>query len=146
MSILAGMFAIGMQGPPQLDPKELECMALNIYHEARSEVVEGQIAVAHVTMNRVKHSYFPNSICDVVYQNKQFSWTWLVDDHTPHEKKAWEQSQTIARDVMIGNTVDPSKGATFYHASYVNPSWIKAMKVSKVIGLHIFYAWDGTWD
>lgn len=32
-------------------------------------------AVAIVTINRVKNSKFPGTICDVVYQPKQFSWT-----------------------------------------------------------------------
>lgn len=148
MSITAGIFSIAMLGAPELDKKELECMALNVYHEARSERIEGQIAVAHVTMNRVKHEYFPDTICDVVYQNKQFSWTWTVPDHRPKEKAAWKQAQVIARDVMIGNTVDPSEGATFYHANYVNPFWAKdvSMKVSKIIGLHVFYTWTGKWD
>ena len=148
MSITAGIFGLAMLGAPELDPKEHECLALNVYHEARSERIEGQIAVAHVTMNRVKHSYFPDTICDVVYANKQFSWTWTVKDHTPHEAAAWKKAQVIARDVMIGNTEDPSKGATFYHANYVNPFWAKdkSMSVTKIIGLHVFYAWTGKWQ
>lgn len=148
MSITAGIFGLAMLGAPELDPKEHECLALNVYHEARSERIEGQIAVAHVTMNRVKHSYFPDTICDVVYSHKQFSWTWTVKDHTPHEAAAWKKAQVIARDVMIGNTEDPSKGATFYHANYVNPFWAKdkSMSVTKIIGLHVFYAWSGKWQ
>lgn len=148
MSITAGIFGLAMLGAPELDPKEHECLALNVYHEARSERIEGQIAVAHVTMNRVKHSYFPDTICDVVYSHKQFSWTWIVKDHTPHEAAAWKKAQVIARDVMIGNTEDPSKGATFYHANYVNPFWAKdkSMSVTKIIGLHVFYAWSGKWQ
>ena len=148
MSITAGIFGLAMLGAPELDPKEHECLALNVYHEARSERIEGQIAVAHVTMNRVKHSYFPDTICDVVYSHKQFSWTWTVKDHTPHEAAAWKKAQVIARDVMIGNTEDPSKGATFYHANYVNPFWAKdkSMSVTKIIGLHVFYAWTGKWQ
>ena len=117
MSIIAAIIAIGMQGPPTVDPVQHKCLAMNIYHESRSEVIEGQIAVAHVTLNRVAHNKWSNTICGV-----------------------------IARDVMIGNTVDPTSGATFYHANYVNPKWAKQMEVSKVIGYHIFYKWDGTWD
>lgn len=146
MSIVAAMVTIGMLGSPKVDPQQHECLAMNIYHEARGEVIEGQIAVGHVTLNRVAHRAFPESICEVVYQNKQFSWTFLIKDHTPKEEKAWTQAQTIARDVMIGNTVDPTNGATFYHANYVNPSWAEQMEVSKVIGFHVFYTWDGTWE
>ena len=146
MSIVAAAVTIGMLGAPTVDPEQHECLALNIYHEARGEVVEGQIAVAHVTLNRVAHDYWPDTICDVVYQRAQFSWTLLLDDYTPRERIAWERAKVIARDVMIGNTVDPTYGATFYHANYVNPDWANQMEISKVIGYHIFYTWDGTWD
>lgn len=145
MSILAAVVTLSMQ-QAYVDPIEHECMAMNIYHESRGEVIEGQIAVAHVTMNRVDHDYWPNSVCDVVYQNKQFSWTHTIKDPTPKEEKAWKQAKVIARDVMIGNTVDPTEGAVFYHANYVNPVWAKQMDISKVIGIHIFYTWDGQWD
>ena len=75
MSIAAGIVAAAMMAPPTVDPKQHNCLALNIYHEARGERVEGQIAVAHVTMNRVNHEKWPSTICEVVYQPKQFSWT-----------------------------------------------------------------------
>ena len=146
MGIVAGAVSIAMLGAPFVDTEQQTCMAMNIYHEARSEPIEGQIAVAHVTANRVKESHWPGTICEVVYQRKQFSWTHLVKDQTPKNKKAWERAMVIARDVMIGNTVDPTDGATFYHANYVNPNWAEQMDVSKVIGYHIFYTWDGTWD
>lgn len=145
VSALAGI-TIMMLPEPHVDPVEQECIAKNIYYEARSEPIEGQIAVAHVTMNRVRADYWPNTPCEVVYQPKQFSWTFLVKNQNPSDAKAYEQAMTIARDVLIGNTDDPTYGATFYHANYVNPSWAKQMTVSKVIGHHIFYTWDGTWD
>jgi len=146
MSLLATGVTIAMLGAPTVDVAQQECLAMNVYHEARGEAVEGQIAVAHVTLNRVKADYWPDTICEVVYQEYQFSWTHLIKDPTPKDKKAWDQALVIARDVMIGNTVDPSEGATFYHASYVNPDWAKQMVISKVIGVHVFYVWDGTWD
>lgn len=146
MGLVAGAVTIAMLGSPTVDPIHQDCLAKNIYYEARSEVIEGQIAVAHVTLNRVKQQNWPDSICGVVYEPKQFSWTHLVKDQNPKDGKAWEQALIIARDVMIGNTVDPTNGATFYHANYVNPDWADQMTVSKVIGVHIFYTWDGVWD
>ena len=148
MSVIGSLITLSMLGAPTVDPVEQECLAMNIYHESRGEVIEGQVAVAHVTMNRVKHSNWPTSICDVVYQPYQFSWTHLIKDQTPRDKKMWKQAKVIARDVMIGNTVDPTDNAVFYHANYVNPDWAEqeSMDVSKVIGVHIFYTWDGTWN
>ena len=59
--------------------KQLYCLAKNVYFEAASEPFDGKVAVAMVTMNRVKHNDFPNDVCSVVYErNKrtcQFSWT-----------------------------------------------------------------------
>ena len=145
MGIVATIGLVAMMSAPVVDEVEHNCLALNIYHEARSEKVEGQIAVAQVTINRVNHKKWPSTICEVVYQPKQFSWTHLVKDHTPHETKAYEQAKVIARDVMIGNVDDPTYGAVFYHANYVNPNWVDFMDLSKVIGSHLFYTWDGDW-
>jgi N-acetylmuramoyl-L-alanine amidase len=131
---------------PVVPERDLNCMAMNVYHEARGEAVEGQIAVAHVTMNRVNHTNWPDDICGVVYEDKQFSWTHLINDPTPYDSKSWRESLAISRDVIIGNTVDPSLGAVFYHARWVNPTWTSYMEVSKVIGNHIFYVWDGDWN
>jgi hypothetical protein len=48
--------------------QDLNCLTKNIYHEARGEPVDGQYAVAEVTMNRVASKHYPNTVCDVVYQ------------------------------------------------------------------------------
>jgi len=55
--------------------KEIKCLADNIYFEARNESVKGQVAVASVTKNRVKSKHYPNTICKVVWEHRQFSWT-----------------------------------------------------------------------
>jgi len=147
MSLVATAIAIGMLSGPNVDPEQQKCMAMNIYHESRGEVIAGQIAVAHVTANRVNHENWPNTICEVVYQDKQFSWTHQIKDQTPKNEKLWEQALVIARDVMLGGTDDPTKGAVFYHANWANPSWAseKSLTLSKLIGAHIFYTWSGTW-
>jgi spore germination cell wall hydrolase CwlJ-like protein len=55
--------------------KEIDCLARAIYHEARGESEMGKKAVAMVTINRANSSKFPNSICRVVYEKGQYSWT-----------------------------------------------------------------------
>ena len=47
----------------------LLCLALNMYFEARSEPIAGQIAVAEVTLNRVASPHYPNTVCEVVLQD-----------------------------------------------------------------------------
>ena len=158
MSATAAALVIGLLGEPGIDPQQHECLALNIYHEARGEVEEGQIAVAHVTMNRVEHSYFPDTVCDVVHQARydrrgnpirhqcQFSWYCDGRSDRVRDEEAWQTAREIAFQVMTGEIEDVSNGATFYHATWVDPHWTRHMEVSKVIGIHIFYVWDGSWS
>jgi len=55
--------------------QETHCLAQNVYHEARGESWHGKMAVALVTLNRTEHWRFPKTICKVVYQPGQFTWT-----------------------------------------------------------------------
>ena len=54
---------------------ELRCLTDNVYHEARGEGAQGQYAVMFATLGRVLDKRFPNSICGVLHQRMQFSWT-----------------------------------------------------------------------
>ena len=122
---------------------EIKCLADNIYFEALTESEAGQVAVANVTMNRVKNPAFPNSVCEVVWEPKQFSWTHDGKSDTPSSKKAYDKVYEIAKAVYYGNIVDITEGATFYHADYVNPSWAKVMQRVAKIDTHIFYKHEG---
>ncbi len=53
-------------GAPLTD--EANCIAVAVYHEARGESLEGQLAVAKVIMNRAKSGKYPTSWCGVVKQ------------------------------------------------------------------------------
>jgi spore germination cell wall hydrolase CwlJ-like protein len=127
--------------------KELNCLAINIYREAGYEPFEGKVAVAQVTMNRVKDSNFPNDVCGVVYQKSagtrivcQFSW-YCDSKHRnrPVGPKAYEESYEVAKKVLLENfRLDILKPALYYHADYVNPQW-RLEKIGK-IGTHIFYS------
>ena len=113
--------------------KELNCLIKNVYHEARGESAEGQVAVATVTLNRVKHPKYPKSICGVVYQKSQFSWT-IGYRATKINAKEWMNSVNAA----IKSLEYSDLKATHYHNKTVHPNW-KLRKVA-VIGNHIFYA------
>jgi len=128
--------------------KQVECLAQNIYYEAGYEPQEGQIAVAFVTINRVKSGNYPGDICGVVKQKIgntcQFSWFCQVNDDawglTKHNNVVYNSVKELATFVYANyeRMTDPSKGALFYHADYVNPGWPN-MKKTAVIGRHIFY-------
>lgn len=119
--------------------KAKTCLAMNIYHEARGESIAGQIAVAQVTMNRVAHKDWPETVCKVVYQKKQFSWTHTIKDHTPYNNDAWKTAIDIAKKVYADDEDDYVHGAVFYHADYVEPYWAKSYEEVTRIGTHIFY-------
>ena len=48
--------------------KDVDCLAKNIYYEAGNEPEEGKVAVAMVTINRVRDGRFGKSVCSVVDQ------------------------------------------------------------------------------
>lgn len=122
------------------------CLAEAIYHEARGEPTLGQLAVANVILNRVASDQYPNSVCGVVHQNKhrrlkcQFTYACNGRSRKPKAGGYWDKAQRVATQAMSGKRkILAVKGATHYHADYVNPGWGKTMKVVKKIGRHIFY-------
>jgi len=128
--------------------KELECLAKNIYYEAGTEPFEGKVAVAQVTLNRVKSNKFPKDICAVVYEKNivynrvicQFS--WYCEQKTkvrPIHEATYKESEAVARKVLLeGFRLSIiTEDVLFYHANYVNPKWQKR-RVTQ-IGKHIFY-------
>lgn len=126
--------------------EDLDCLALNIYFEARSEPLPGKFAVGHVVLNRVADRRFPDEICEVIKQGGegrrykcQFSWWCDGRSDRPRNPRAWEESQVIARLVYWGYSADPTGGALWYHADYVQPWWRKKLTRGPTIGRHQFY-------
>ncbi len=131
---------------PGMLREELTCLAQNIYFEARSEPLEGKLAVAHVVMNRVASSNFPDTVCGVVQDGTdevrhkcQFSWYCDGKADVVEDKTAWSEATRLASKVYWGRAEDPSGGALWYHADYVKPVWRKAFAEGPQIGRHIFY-------
>lgn len=128
--------------------RELLCLTLNIYHEARGEPRRGQYAVAEVTMNRVESDRFPNTVCDVVYEKRwdkirkryvsAFSWT-EIDTRSRINQNIIQHAWQIAETVYHGRHQPLVKDALFYHARYVRPSWARKKSPVARIGQHVFY-------
>ncbi len=124
---------------------DLQCLALTVYHEARGEPDLGKFAVAHVVLNRSRDARFPKRICDVVYEDVttpggcEFSWACdaLIDQ--PKNDEAWRHSMRVARRVYAGLSIDPTGGAMWYHADYVEPAWANSLGSPQRIGRHRFY-------
>ena len=118
------------------------CLATAIFFEARDQSVDGQMAVAEVILNRVADPQWPDTICDVVNQHKQFSFTHdgLSDDPTKYiEPTALKIAQIIANDAMAGlNMIGLT--STYYHTMNVHPYWLHSVKLDGQIGNHLFYS------
>lgn len=126
----------------------LNCLTKNVYHEARGEPIDGQYAVAEVTMNRVASKHYPNTVCEVVYQANfdvirkrdvsAFSWTEL-NLTAPVNRKIWNRAWRIAEEVFDNRAQPRVEGALFYHAKYIRPRWSRKKRHIAKIGRHIFY-------
>jgi len=137
--------------------KQVECLAKNIYFEARNEPFAGQFAVALVTLNRVKDTTFPDTICKVVYQGIhtadgfpkrdrcQFSWYCDGVSDIVRNSEAYNTTQKIANLAMLqysklkSEGLDYTEGAIYYHTYEINPRWSTAYPKVGRIGDHIFY-------
>src|SRR6056300_1841134 len=89
------------------DRRQVECLAQNIYYEARGENQDGHVAVALVTMNRSLSKLYPNNVCNVVREKlgKTCQFTWWCDsklrskatlyNYTRQEKKVYEEIRDL---------------------------------------------------
>ena len=143
-----------------IDTDAVECMATNMYHEARGEGDLGKIAVGYVTYNRANDQRFPSTICDVVYQARYSKWwletkgrlvpirwqcqfTWYCDgrsDAIDKSSAAWEKSVELSIMLLAGKLTDPTDGATHYFNHHLaDPAWQHTMVFSARIHNHSFY-------
>ena len=126
--------------------EERHCLQQNIYFEARNQSTLGQVAVAWVTLNRVESDRYPDTICGVVWQDKQFSWTHDGKPDGPAanalEQRAWQDAGLVAEVTLLDWARDlrsPVEGATHYHADYVRPYWADSYAEVTRVDNHIFY-------
>jgi spore germination cell wall hydrolase CwlJ-like protein len=139
-------------------PSGHECLAQNIYFEARNQSHIGMLAVGHVTLNRVEDSRYPDNICGVVKQqrfhdspgapiqigNCQFSWYCDGKSDTPRDQLAWEIAKRKAAHVYYLDHLgyDMTEGSTHYHATDASPNWVSSLTRIVQIDDHIFYRWE----
>jgi spore germination cell wall hydrolase CwlJ-like protein len=136
--------------------RQLRCLAEGMYFEARGEPWRGQLAVGRVILNRVSSKHYPDSICDVVYQNShlhnrcQFSFACDGKADVIRNAKVWYSVRGYAawllanrpneREVSEYRVLASLQTATHYHADYVQPHWAKHFELTARIGRHIFYS------
>jgi spore germination cell wall hydrolase CwlJ-like protein len=118
--------------------RNVDCLARNVYYEARGESLAGQYAVAQVTMNRRASLGYPKTVCEVVYQKDAFSWTAMENLDAP-AGQSWLRATRVAQDVYYGRRPVELHGVLHYHATYVAPEWSKEKERVARIGRHVFY-------
>ena len=130
----------GTELTQRLRQTEEMCLAKNIYYEAGTENHQGKVAVAQVTINRVRSGFWGDTVCEVVYAKKQFSWTNRRFHRNPSGKH-WEESKAVAKNTLYGNARLPAMNtALFYHSTHVNPDWVDPTHKITQVGHHIFYS------
>jgi spore germination cell wall hydrolase CwlJ-like protein len=95
-----------------ISPQELHCMAANIHHIASDKSLTLKYAVAHVTLNRVKSSDGPSTLCDVLDQS--------ADPSVDVSDIVWAESMRVAFSVIRGQQADITGGATHYYSTSLN--------------------------
>lgn len=118
--------------------RELECLAVGIYYESKSEPLAGQLAVGHVIANRAKSGRFAPTYCGVLFQRGQFSFVRGKSYPQPaRASRQWHNAVAVAKivDQKMHSSAVPN--ALFFHAKRVSPRW----RLSRVgsVGNHVFY-------
>lgn len=123
---------------PRVSEKDVGCLAEALYHEARGEGTQGQQAVAEVILNRVDSRAFPSTVCGVVNQPSQFSYT-IGGAKRISNKAAFLRARDIAIAALSGAPRRLTGGATYFHTPAVRPAWSSRFQRTARIGRHIFY-------
>jgi len=137
------------------ESNELICLAKNMYYEAANQGPLGQKAVAWVTVNRVKHWRWFDTICKVVYQPSllpitkpracQFSWTCqknFEERIRETEEILFDNILVMAYNIIEGkDTYDFTEGATHHlRCDIAEKTWFIKNKILTVrINDHCFY-------
>jgi spore germination cell wall hydrolase CwlJ-like protein len=125
--------------------RERRCLAEAIYYEARSEGFYGQLAVAEVVLNRVRHRAYPSTVCGVVFEGAerrtgcQFTFTCDGSMEMAPYGRSWTRAQLIAEHALMGFAPPMTRSATHYHTVAVDPYWSSGLVRTRRIGQHIFY-------
>jgi len=117
-----------------LSKAQLECLSKAAYFESKGESDAGMLAVIHTTLNRVKDVRFPKTVCGVVYQPSQYSWT--KHSHKIKEKEQYERAKRLAQEVVDGKHKDNTRNALFFNSLHKQP---KGTMCTVRIGGHSFY-------
>jgi len=165
-SLFPGPLAHGLEAWRKLGARmdraaQRRCLAIALYHEARGEIEEGQVAVAATILNRVASRAYPSSICAVVFQGSrrrsgcQFS--FACDHHAlaPRKRAVFARMERLAARILdtvdssgvvragrfgpIARTLRRFAMVTHYHRFDVHPCWSRRLVRVAQSGAHVFF-------
>lgn len=116
---------------------EAVCLALALYFEARGEPIMGKQLVAETVINRSHDDAFPPTVCGVIMQPSQFSFT-STGPVAITEPQQLLLSHKMAEEMLTNGCVHCT-GALYFHAKGVRPAWTKRMTKIGTYGNHVFY-------
>ncbi len=124
------------------DFQQIDCLTKNAYFEARGEGEGGINRVNDVVLNRASNkSRYPDGVCQVITEPKQFSWYTDGKDHAIKDWSAYNSIYNLSYNRYVyrlaGVLPDLTNGATHYHAESVSPKWKWAFLGQ--FGHHLFY-------
>ena len=117
------------------------CLALAIYHEARGENHNAQLAISKVIYNRMESKRWPETVCEVVLEPKQFSFVKNGRVSVPKNAKSWQKAYVLAEKIAKNPEILPIMDADHYHSVKVKPVWRKKLYRIVRIGNHVFYSY-----
>ena len=117
------------------------CLSLALYHEARGEKLLGQLMVARVIVNRMESPRWPSSMCNVITQDRQFSFYRNNKTPKPRDEAAWTKAQELAVRIINHPEILPHSTVDHYHTVKVRPIWRRKLHRVVRVGRHIFYSY-----
>ncbi len=130
--------------------KQMACLSMTVWGEARGESLLGQHAVASVIANRIDDPRFPNTACGVVHQPKQFSMWNAGDPNGPAALTAFNYKTSPSEDILeaihvsmkaLSGDRNLPRTSVNYHSAAVKPIWRKGLDHYEQVGAHIFYVY-----
>lgn len=124
--------------------KQIDCIAMALYWEARGESERGMIAVGWAILNRANSPDFPATPCEVVHQGGekppcQFSWWCDGKSDRPTDLSSWTRVRTLATRLVRDPPRDPTRGAVFFHSTAISEPWRRKRTRTARVGNHVFY-------
>lgn len=135
-----------LRQPLQLNAKDRTCLVAVMYYEAHGEGQKGMEAVGHVVLNRLGERPEGTTVCDVVYEKKQFGWTRKISRKRVAigKTRGWKSAATVADKLIAGYSEDLTQGATSFYSVFEfrdgPPEWVENDEKTVQIGNHVFIA------